>query len=86
MGAIRERFVPMVATYELTYVDTPAIGMEPAKHKPHVDLRKPRGLFARYICSGCGAVELVCEEPEAIPIGPEHMTDVVDVAAAGPYR
>jgi hypothetical protein len=50
---------------------------------------KPRlgvGMLEMYICSGCGLVEWHCLDPEAIPIGAEYMTEVVDYAAGSAYR
>ena len=43
-----------------------------------IKLGEPRGLLARYMCSGCGFVEVFCDQPESVPIGPEYSTDVVD--------
>jgi hypothetical protein len=44
------------------------------------------GALEMYACLGCGFVEWYCQDPENIPIGPEHMTDVVDYTPDKPYR
>jgi hypothetical protein len=49
-------------------------------------LRGGRGLLEAYICTGCGFVEWYCHDVEAIPIGPEYNTAIVDYGAQGPYR
>ncbi len=51
-----------------------------------VDHQQPRGILARYVCTACGFIDEHCEDPGAIPIGPEYMTDVVDFGADSPYR
>ena len=43
-------------------------------------LDAPRGLLARYACAGCGFVEVYCEDPESVPVGPEFATDIVEVS------
>ena len=44
------------------------------------------GVFEAYICKKCGFVEWYCHAPEEIPIGPEYMTEEIDLDASGPYR
>jgi hypothetical protein len=44
------------------------------------------GQLEMYICRTCGLVEWHCVDPEAIPIGSEYMTEVVDHSPASPYR
>lgn len=44
------------------------------------------GRLEMYICLQCGAVEWYCQDPERVPIGPEYMTEIVDVAPETPYR
>ena len=44
------------------------------------------GVFETYICKRCGFVEWYCQAPEEIPIGPEYMSEDVDVGGDGPYR
>ncbi|MBP6837886.1 MAG: hypothetical protein KA190_11315 [Kofleriaceae bacterium] len=56
----------------------------PRAEEPHTS--SGVGLLEVYICLGCGLVEWYCHGAEQIPIGPEHMTEVIDVGAAGPYR
>jgi hypothetical protein len=49
------------------------------------NIKSGLGVLEMYICAGCGFVEWYCQNPEAIPIGPEYMSDVVDYEHA-PYR
>jgi len=44
------------------------------------------GLLETYVCAACGFVEWYCQDPQAIPIGPEYNTDVIEIDAQGPYR
>lgn len=44
------------------------------------------GMFEIYVCKQCGFAEWYCHAPEEIPIGPEYMTEEVDVGGEGPYR
>jgi len=44
------------------------------------------GTLELYVCSGCGFVDWYCVDPEKIPIGPEYMTEIVDLAPGSPYR
>jgi hypothetical protein len=48
--------------------------------------RQGFGVFEAYICKKCGFVEWYCHAPEQIPIGPEYMTEDVDVEGDAPYR
>ena len=45
-----------------------------------------RGLLEAYVCASCGRIEWYCHDPEAIPIGAEFMSDVVDYEHGEPYR
>ena len=45
-----------------------------------------RGVLETYTCTKCGFVEWYCQDPTAIPIGPEYMSDVVDFETDTPYR
>lgn len=86
-NAVRSTYVPMAATHEPRVVKRPPLGMTPQGSITNgPDLRQPRGLLARYICCGCGLVEVFCEDPESIPIGPEYMSDVVDFGPTSAYR
>jgi hypothetical protein len=76
--------VARAITYDLS-VEVLRIGVM-VNREPKLDLTAPRGLIARYVCAGCGFIEEHCEDPAAILIGPEHMTDVVDYGDDGPYR
>ena len=85
-GSFGAFYAPMAATYEVS-IQRQQIGvMIGAPEVRGVDLTRPRGLIARYICSACGLVELYCEDPESIPIGPEYMSDIVDYGPDKPYR
>ncbi|MCA9666407.1 MAG: hypothetical protein KC503_12490 [Myxococcales bacterium] len=44
------------------------------------------GLLEAYICRGCGDVQFRCVDVENIPIGPQYMTELVDVGGDDPYR
>jgi hypothetical protein len=70
--------VPLAAPMGLTYdvdkkVETP-------------QLHQQRGIVETYVCKKCGFMEWYCQDPEDMPIGPEYMTDVVDVAGKTAYR
>jgi hypothetical protein len=84
-GALGVTYAPMAATYDVSIVRLQVGVMIGAPEVRGLDLTRPRGLIARYICSGCGFVELFCEDPESIPIGPEYMSDIVDYSPK-PYR
>jgi hypothetical protein len=43
-------------------------------------------LLETYVCAGCGFIEWYCQAPDEIPIGPEHMSEVIDYASEDPYR
>jgi hypothetical protein len=45
----------------------------------HPDLREPVGIFETYVCRTCGFTEWYAHDPEAIPIGPEYGTELIDV-------
>ena len=85
-ATIGAMYAPMAATFEVSIVRQQIGVMIGAPEVRGLDLSRPRGLIARYICSGCGFVELFCEDPESIPIGPEYMSDVVDYGGTKPYR
>ncbi len=40
-----------------------------------------RGWLEAYVCRACGFVEWYCCDPDKLPIGPEYMTELVDVGA-----
>ncbi len=44
------------------------------------------GLLELYICTGCGLSEWYCHDPDRIPIGPEYMTELIDLESSSPYR
>ena len=78
LSAVRLVFVPDAATYDLSVSSRPAIGAMPAGRAVYgPDLASPRGILSRYICTACGFVDQFCDEPDAIPIGPEYMTDLI---------
>lgn len=49
-------------------------------------LARPFGLLEAYVCRACGATELFARDPEAIPIGPEHGTELMVAPRKGSYR
>ncbi|HLL25853.1 MAG TPA: hypothetical protein VK427_27130 [Kofleriaceae bacterium] len=51
-----------------------------------IEQARPLGVLETYICTGCGFVEWYCQDPAAIPIGPTHMSDIVDYGSDTPYR
>lgn len=44
------------------------------------------GRLEMYICRGCGFVEWYVDDPAALPIGAQYMTELVDHGSKGPYR
>lgn len=44
------------------------------------------GTVETFVCRSCGFVEWYCQDPEAIPIGDEYNTQLVDYSTPGPYR
>ncbi|MBA3539326.1 MAG: hypothetical protein H0T79_06830 [Deltaproteobacteria bacterium] len=50
-----------------------------------LDPRRGFGVLEAYICKGCGFVEWYCQDPLEIPIGPEYMTEDVDLSTT-PFR
>lgn len=44
-----------------------------------LDVRRGFGVLEAFICKRCGFVEWYCQDPLEIPIGPEYMTEEVDV-------
>lgn len=86
LGLLGAMNAPMAATYEVSIVRQQVGVMIGAPEIRGLDLSRPRGLIARYICSTCGFVELYCEDPESIPIGSEYMSDIVDYGSDKPYR
>ncbi len=83
LGAVRPSHAPLAVTYDFA-VERLQVGA--ATLPPTVkglDVSRPRGLLARYICWRCGFAELYCEDPASVPIGPEHMTDIVDYGGSG---
>ncbi|MCX5741308.1 MAG: hypothetical protein NT062_02285 [Proteobacteria bacterium] len=67
---------PMFAAYQIPGDE---LHIEP------IDTRRGFGVFEVYICKRCGFVEWYCQDPLEIPIGPEYMTEDVDVGAT-PFR
>lgn len=45
-----------------------------------------RGSLETYVCTKCGFVEWYCLDPDAIPIGPEFMSEVIDYEHPEPFR
>jgi|HubBroStandDraft_6_1064221.scaffolds.fasta_scaffold1655567_1 hypothetical protein len=44
------------------------------------------GIVETYVCTRCGFIEWYCQDPEAMPIGDEHNTQLVDYTPDDPYR
>jgi hypothetical protein len=44
------------------------------------------GTVETFVCRGCGFVEWYCQDPEAMPIGDEYNTQLIDYSAPAPYR
>ncbi|MGE0870575.1 MAG: hypothetical protein AB7P03_18565 [Kofleriaceae bacterium] len=65
---------PMFATYRV-----------PDDRGP-VHPRSGFGILEAYACRSCGFVEWYCQDPEKIPIGPEYMTELIDVSGGSPFR
>jgi len=42
------------------------------------DTDQPLGLLEAYVCRACGYAELFAVDPGAIPIGPEHGTELIE--------
>ena len=50
------------------------------------DTKRAFGLLEMYVCRGCGYTEWYCSDPTNVPIGPQFMTELVELKTAGPYR
>lgn len=44
------------------------------------------GTLEAYVCTACGFIDWYCQDPEALPIGPEYNTELVDYTTKTPYR
>lgn len=44
------------------------------------------GFLEAYVCRRCGFTEIYCTEPDALPIGPQHGTELLEYASSGPLR
>lgn len=73
-----QRVAPMMLTASPPLPGGPAVAPNIAFHG--------HGLLETYTCLGCGFVEWYCLNPERIPIGPEYMTELVDLTPDTPYR
>ena len=80
---VYESAAPMMLTYvpELN----PGGWLSGPSAKP-VQPEQGRGKLEAYVCRGCGFVEWYCLDPESVPIGPEYMTEDLDVGPKTPYR
>ena len=63
-----------------------SVGPMFATYRFPVEPREGFGVFEAYICKKCGFVEWYCHAPEEIPIGPEYMTEEIDLEGDAPYR
>src|SRR5689334_15739279 len=78
------RHAPMFATYE---VKVRRRLLSPGKVPSELDARRGLGMLEIYICRGCGFVEWYCHDPSEIALGPQYMTEEIDVGGGvGPYR
>jgi hypothetical protein len=50
------------------------------------DISRAFGLLEIYVCRACGYVEWYCSDPARVPIGPQFMTELIEVGGEGPYR
>lgn len=75
-------YAPMTATYPVV---TTTRGFFPEEFIAAPTPLDGLGVFECYICKKCGFVDWFCQDPENIPIGPQFMTEEVDVDG-GPYR
>jgi hypothetical protein len=76
--------VPMAVTYAPLLKESFWSGAPKGAHG--VIPGQPAGTLEMYVCRKCGFTEWYCRDPSAIPIGPEHGTELVGVAGEGPYR
>jgi hypothetical protein len=76
-----------LAPLALAYLRRVATGLFTGKRKEldEVDMDRPVGLLEAYVCQSCGSVEWFANRPEAIPIGLEYGTELVE-AQEKPYR
>lgn len=44
------------------------------------------GHIEAYVCRGCGHTELYVPDADQLPIGPQHGTELFEVAGDSPYR
>ena len=68
---------PMLLTHRPLRWNDGEIGTDP---------RRGFGLLEAWVCLACEAVEWYCRGAAQIPIGPEYMTELVDVDPDAPYR
>ncbi len=47
---------------------------------------RPLGLLEAHVCRRCGFVDWYALDPESIPIGAAHATELVKVGTGTPYR
>jgi hypothetical protein len=50
------------------------------------DPKRTFGLLEMYVCRKCGYIDWYCNDPEAVPVGPQFMTELVEGQQDGPYR
>ncbi len=81
----RRPVAPLAAAFERKLKTTVLTGQEDIAYDAAPDLDAPRGSFAAFVCRACGFTEWYASDPERIPIGPAHGTDVV-VVERTPYR
>jgi hypothetical protein len=87
------RFVPRELTtirtregYVASYGPMFATYPPPGVFETTIHPRSGFGVLEGYACRSCGFIEWYCQDPTEIPIGPEYMTEEIDVAGPTPYR
>lgn len=68
---------PMFAAYEIRTLY--------GKVQP-IHARSGFGVLEAYVCRKCGYVDWYCQNPDEIPLGPEYMTEELDVDGEAPFR
>ena len=82
-NTVHEFLVPLAVTFERE-VTVKVFGKDKVENSP--ELRSAVGILEVYVCRRCGLTEWYTQEPESIPIGPEHGTELLDYPEATPYR
>ena len=81
-----EQNVQQAAPMALSYPRETLLGYRREGTINPVAIASGVGVLETYVCTACGFVEWYCQDPDRIPIGPEHMSDIVDFTPDSPYR